>query len=119
MNIETNKDYTVFRNDFNGYSYYKIGVTKKSQTGAWINGYIRCQFKNGVSIENKTKIRIKKSWLSFYPKEKETIPYIFISDFEIVNEIEQSRTVANNAEQVDPFKEFGEEIQLSDNDLPF
>lgn len=56
MNIKTEQIYTVFRNDFNGYSYYKIGVSKKSQTGEWINGYIRCQFKNGVSIENKTTI---------------------------------------------------------------
>lgn len=84
MNIETNKDYTVFRNDFNGYSYYKIGVTKKSQTGAWINGYIRCQFKKDVTLENNTKIKIKKSWLSFYLNKQETMPYIFIEEFEVI-----------------------------------
>lgn len=33
MNIVTDKQYMIFRNDYNGYSYYKIGVSKKSQTG--------------------------------------------------------------------------------------
>ena len=54
MNIETEQQYTIFRNDFNGYSYYKIGVSKKSQSGEWMNGYIRCQFKKDISLENNT-----------------------------------------------------------------
>ena len=125
MNIETEQQYTIFRNDFNGYSYYKIGVSKKSQSGEWINGYIRCQFKKDISLENKTKIYIRKAWLSFYLNNKETIPYIFISDFETTDEtIENAKvqtTVDNmvKQEESDPFKDFGEEIQLSDEDLPF
>lgn len=128
MNIETEQQYTIFRNDFNGYSYYKIGVSKKSQSGEWINGYIRCQFKKDVVIENKTKIYIRKAWLSFYLNNKETIPYIFISDFETTDEtIENSKKVSQSGTETatqsvtreDPFKDFGEEIQLSDEDLPF
>jgi hypothetical protein len=131
MNINTEQAYMIFRNDFNGYSYYKIGVSKKSQTGEWINGYIRCQFKKDVVIENKTKIYIRKAWLSFNLNNKETIPYIFISEFETVDEtIEKAKTQTDTAiqntvdnmvkqEQSDPFKDFGEEIQLSDDDLPF
>lgn len=128
MNIETEQQYTIFRNDFNGYSYYKIGVSKKSQSGEWINGYIRCQFKKDISLENKTKIYIRKAWLSFYLNNKETIPYIFISDFETTDEtIENSKkvsqsgteTATQSVTQEDPFKDFGEEIQLSDEDLPF
>jgi hypothetical protein len=128
MNIETEQQYTIFRNDFNGYSYYKIGVSKKSQSGEWINGYIRCQFKKDVVIENKTKIYIRKAWLSFYLNNKETIPYIFISEFETTDEtIENSKkvsqsgteTATQSVTQEDPFKDFGEEIQLSDDMLPF
>ena len=128
MNIETEQQYTIFRNDFNGYSYYKIGVSKKSQSGEWINGYIRCQFKKDVVIENKTKIYIRKAWLSFYLNNKETIPYIFISDFETTDEtIENSKkvsqsgteTATQSVTQEDLFKDFDEEIQLSDEDLPF
>ncbi len=125
MNIATERAYTVFRNDYNGYSYYKIGVSKKSQTGEWINGYIRCQFKKDVVIENKTKIYIKSGFLSFNLNNKETIPYIFITDFETVDETIENAKVQNTVdnmvkqEQSDPFKDFGEEIQLSDDDLPF
>lgn len=128
MNIETEQQYTIFRNDFNGYSYYKIGVSKKSQSGEWINGYIRCQFKKDISLENKTKIYIRKAWLSFYLNNKETIPYIFISDFETTDEtIENSKKVSQSGTETatqsvtreDPFKDFGEEIQLSDDMLPF
>lgn len=131
MNIVTEQAYTVFRNDYNGYSYYKIGISKKSQTGEWINGYIRCQFKNGVSIDNKTKIYIRKAWLSFYLNNKETIPYIFISEFETVEEtiekakapsdldIQSAVNTMTKQEEPDPFKDFGEEIQLSEDMLPF
>lgn len=131
MNINTEQAYMIFRNDFNGYSYYKIGVSKKSQTGEWINGYIRCQFKNGISLENKTKIYIKKGWLSFYLNNKETIPYIFISEFETVDETIEKAKVSNDTaiqnvvdnmvkqEQSDPFKDFGEEVVISDDMLPF
>ncbi len=131
MNINTEQAYMIFRNDFNGYSYYKIGVSKKSQTGEWINGYIRCQFKKDVSIENKTKIYIKSGFLSFNLNNKETIPYIFITDFETVDEtIEKAKTQTDTAiqnvvdnmvkqEQSDPFKDFGEEVVISDDMLPF
>lgn len=131
MNINTEQAYMIFRNDFNGYSYYKIGVSKKLQTGEWINGYIRCQFKNGISLENKTKIYIKKSRLSFYLNNKETIPYIFISEFETVDETIEKAKVSNDTaiqntvdnmvkqEQSDTFKDFGEEVVISDDMLPF
>lgn len=125
MNIVTDSPYTVFRNDYNGYSYYKIGVSKKSQTGEWINGYIRCQFKKDVSLENKTKIYIRKSWLSFYLNNKETIPYIFISEFETTDEtIEKAKAecspqIGQEGGQQDPFEEFAGEIHIDDGELPF
>lgn len=128
MNIETDSQYTVFRNDYNGYSYYKIGVSKKSQTGEWINGYIRCQFKKGVALENKAKIYIRKAWLSFYLNNKDTIPFIFISEFETTDETienakkestENSQKSTEISTEPDPFKDFGEEIVLTDDMLPF
>lgn len=131
MNIVTEQPYTVFRNDYNGYSYYKIGVSKKSQNGEWQNGYIRCQFKNGVNIENKTKIYIKKAWISFYLKDKETVPYIFISEFETVDEtiekakndvaVEQTVNNMTKQEESDPFKDFNMENseELNNSEFPF
>ena len=113
MNLTIERPCVLFRNDFNGYSYYKIGVSKKSQTGEWINGYI------------------KSGFLSFNLNNKETIPYIFITDFETVDEtIEKAKTQTDTAiqnvvdnmvkqEQSDPFKDFGEEVVISDDMLPF
>lgn len=129
MNITSEQPYTVFRNDYNQYTFYKLGISKRDATGKWINGYIRCKFKKDVVLENKTRIYLKKAWLSFDLKEKETIPFVFVSEFETVNEaIDNSKTSANNlqttAEEMqrtaeDPFKDFGEEIVINPEDLPF
>lgn len=129
MNITSEQPYTVFRNDYNQYTFYKLGISKRDATGKWINGYIRCKFKKDVIVENKTRIYLKKAWLSFDLKEKETIPFVFVSEFETVNEaIDNSKTSANNlqttAEEMqrtaeDPFKDFGEEIVINPEDLPF
>ena len=122
MNIESKQPYTVFRNDYNQYTFYKLGISKKDTTGKWINGYIRCKFKKDVIVENKTRIYIKKAWLSFDLKEKETIPFIFIAEFETVDEvIDSSKKTAEivQSEAEDPFKNFGEEIEIRDEDLPF
>ena len=126
MNIESKQPYTVFRNDYNQYTFYKIGISKKDATGKWINGYIRCKFKKDIVLENKTRIYIKKAWLSFDLKEKETIPFIFIAEFETIDEtIENSKKSAEKlAEEPQrnsevPFKDFGEEIEIQDEDLPF
>ena len=122
MNITSEQPYTVFRNDYNQYTFYKLGISKRDATGKWINGYIRCKFKKDVIVENKTRIYLKKAWLSFDLKEKETIPFIFVSEFETVNEvIDNSKILANNLQTTsdDPFKNFGEEITINDSDLPF
>lgn len=126
MNIETKQPYTVFRNDYNQYTFYKLGISKKDTTGKWINGYIRCKFKKDVTLENKTRIYIKKAWLSFDLKEKETIPFIFIAEFETIDDtIENSKKSAEKSVEEpqrtaeDPFKNFGEEIEIRDEDLPF
>ena len=103
MNITTEQSYTVFRNDYNQYTFYKLGISKRDATGKWINGYIRCKFKKDVVLENKTRIYLKKAWLSFDLKEKETIPFIFISEFETIDEtIENSKKSAEKSAEAKP-----------------
>lgn len=89
---------TIFRNDYNGRTYYRLGVSKKLQDGSYENGYIDCQFRKNIEIANKTKIKINDSWLTFYLKNKEldngkefkeTVPYIFINEFEYENDIDE------------------------------
>lgn len=116
MEIVSNKNEMIFKTDFNGVPRYSVGLSRKNKDGSYTRGYMIINFKNGVELENKTQIRIKSAWLDFYKdKDDKTVPYIFVNEFEKVKK--------------DPFKEFGdniktdfdtgEQIQITDEDLPF
>lgn len=106
----------IFKKESGDKVFYSIGVSKKNKDGSYINGYMPVNFKKGVDVPNKTKIKIKSAWLDFYKKEDITIPFIFINEFEEVKE-------------KDAFEEFGEsfttkfdtghQIEISQDDLPF
>ena len=122
MQITSNSEEMIFRKDYNGKPIYSIGLSKKDKKGNYINGYMNCNFKQGTELENKTKIKIKDAWLSFYLKDKTTIPTIFINDYEVVG-------VPKPKEETNPFKEFGdsiktesnigEQIEITDDEIPF
>jgi len=111
MNI-TSDDYPVkvFKNE-NG--YYSLSLSDKKQDGNYVNWYKNCQFKKDVELENKTDIRIKKAWLKCNEVNGKKYEYIFISEFEVVNEQKQQQQVETK-EQI-PFTD----NQTSDDDLPF
>lgn len=113
MNIESDKEKTIYRNEVNGKALYSIGISHKKQDGSWENGYMTCRFPKDADIPNKTKIKIVNSWLDFYIKDKVTHPYIFINKYEIVSE---SVEIPQNAKC-----EYDEksDIQITDEDLPF
>lgn len=114
MNIENKYPVTIFRNDNQYGTFYKVGLSKKDMNGNYVNGYKDVRFKKGVEIENKTKIYIKSAWLDFYVKDKRTIDYIFINEYETVSEaIEESKQEEYN----DPFSEYGETVTIDDNFL--
>ena len=130
MNISNEYPVTIFKNVNDYGTFYKVGLSKKDVNGNYINGYKDIRFKKGVELEDKTKIYIKKAWLDFYIKDKKTIDYIFCSEFEKIEEtIEAARKpLANMSDseiiqgvmnEDDPFKSFGEEVELTDFDLPF
>lgn len=117
MEIVSNKEEMIFKSEYNDKPVYRIGLTKKDKEGKYIKGYMTVNFKKGVELDNMTKIKIKNAWLDFYKVDVKTIPVIFISDFEVVDQ-EQKK---------DPFEEFGdsiksdfdtgEQIQITDADL--
>ena len=117
MEIVSNKEEMIFRNEYNGRPIYSIGLSKKNKDGNYENGYMTVNFKEGTDIADKSKIKIKSAWLSFYLKDKKTIPTIFINDYELVE---------NKKEVHNPFKDFGDNIknesngiEIQDSDLPF
>ena len=106
MNIVNEKPIMVFKNEYQGREFYNLGISKKDRSGNYINGYMPCEFRKGVQLETKTKIYIKNAFLTFYLKDKKTVPYIKILDFETVEETMQ------NSKSEDPFLQFGDEVDI-------
>jgi len=65
---------------------YSTSLSKKQIDGSFDRGYIGVQFKKGVVIPNKAEIDIKNGWLTFYKKDNQTVPIIFISEYELPQE---------------------------------
>lgn len=121
MNIVNEYPVMVFRNDYEGRALYSLGLSKKNQDNSYSNGYISCRFKKDVELENQTKIYIKKAWLDFYLKDKVTVPYIFISEFETLKDAMQQGKQEVLDEIPQNYKTQYDEIEvvLNDDDLPF
>ena len=101
MHIKENEEVIIFKNDKD---YYSIGLSRKDRNNQVFYGYFPCQFKKDVKVENKTRIKIKNAFMSFYLKDDKTMPYLMILDFEIAPKKENYAKLK------------GEEI---DEDLPF
>lgn len=106
MNIVNEKPIMVFKNEYQGREFYSLGISKKDRSGNYINGYMPCEFRKGVQLESKTKIHIKNAFLTFYLKDKKTVPYIKVLEFEKVGESTS-----------DPYSDFGEQVAIDDNML--
>lgn len=109
MNVNSERPLMVFKREYNGRVYYSLGISKKEMNGKYTNGYMPCEFKKGVSVNDKTRIYLKNAFLTFYLKDKQTVPYIKILEYETVEE-----TIQNSK---DPFEEFGEQVDIDDNML--
>ena len=105
MKISNEYPVMIFANQKEDKTYYSLGLSKKNQDGSYINGYLQCQFKKGVELDNQTNIYIKDAWISFYIKDNKTIPYVFINEYELVADVIKS------------FEK--DEVVLSPDDLPF
>lgn len=121
MEIISNREEMIFRKDFNNKPTYSIGLSRKKKDGNYENGYMIVNFKEGTDIPDKSKIKIKNAWLSFYLKDKKTIPTIFINDYELIS-------VPKPKEESNPYEDFGEsiktqnefeQVEIKPEDLPF
>lgn len=125
MEIVSTKNEIIFRKDYNDKPSYSLGLQKKNKDGEYINGYIKVNFRKGVDLKNKTKIKIKNGWLDFYKDEDKTVPTLFIEDFIVINDGEEE----HKTNELNPFEEFGdsiktesmigEQIEIDTSDLPF
>lgn len=91
----------VFRKDYNGKVFYNIGITQTQPDGQKINGYMPVRFKRGVELENKSKIKIKQAFENFYKKGFDTIFYLQITDFELLDDKIEAYTQAQEEADLD------------------
>lgn len=102
MHIKDNEEVMIFKSDK---GHYSIGLNRKDRNGQYFNGYFPCQFKNGIDVENKTRIKLKNAFISFYLKDKITMPYLMILDYSLVDNKEDYLQMKNEMEE--------------NNDMPF
>ena len=127
MDIQTDKAYMIFRRPYEDRVYYSVGLSKKNASGGYDKGYMPVQFKRDVDIPDQTKIYIRHAWISFYTKKKsvngteytETVPYIFINEFVTMEDRIKETHIDIPDKDEDLFAEFGNEITITDDDLPF
>jgi len=125
MNITNDKEVVVYKNE---YGKYSVMLKKKNQDNTFDSAYIPIQFNKGVVLENKTQIKIKNAWLSFYKLDtqdgkKETRYVIRCTEFEpilVKNKEEQKRNPFEEfGKSIETESQIGEQLQIEDDDLPF
>lgn len=115
MEITSNKEEMIFRNEYNGKPIYSIGLSKKKKDGGYEHGYMTAYFKDGVDIPDRSRIKIQEAWMSFYNKDKKTIPTIFINKYELVSEPNPAKTSESSTKTEANF----EQVEIMPEDLPF
>ena len=122
MKLQYEYPVMIFKRDYEGRTYYSLGLSKKNQDGSYLNGYMPCQFKKEVTVDDKKKIYIKDAWLTFYIKDKKTMPYVFINQFEYVEDVikeTKEETKEETKKESEPITFYASDVILTDEDLPF
>lgn len=116
MNIQDDKQFTIYEKEINGVKYYRLQMSKKVQDGSYQNGYIDVKFAKCEPPKNRDRIYLKKAWISFYlSKDKHTIPYVVCTEYETTEQVirdSKKDIVKQEVKEDNPddlFKEFGEE----------
>lgn len=119
--VEKNK-VTVYRYDGQYGTIYSIGVSNKKQDGSYENGYLQARFKKGVELENKTEIYITNAFPKWkIENKKANIQYIFINEFKTIDEqIAPTKKTLEEKEDISKiYEDFGNEIEINSEELPF
>lgn len=117
MEIISDKKETIYRKDFDGKPRYTICLSKKNKEDKYENGFMTVRFKQDVKLENRTNIMIKKAWLSFNTYENKTYPYIFISEFDVVEDKKEENPYEYMKTKVE--SDIGKQIEITDEEIPF
>ena len=103
MHIKENEEVMIFKNDK---GYYSIGLSRKDRNNQTYYGYFPCQFRKNEDVSNKSRIRIRKAFMSFYLKDNQTMPYIMITDYDIL-------------EKKENYAKLKGDVEIDERELPF
>lgn len=118
MEVISNREEMVFRNERDGKVSYAIGLSKKKEDGTYERGFMPIKFRKGIELKDRTKITIKEAWMDFFKIEKKTYPYIFINKFDMANDFEAIKQVSEIPPREKTYLE-QQELNSVDNNLPF
>ena len=83
------KGVKIYANEKEGpngkFTSYSLGVSSKNQSGEWVNGYVNCRFKKGVSVANKAKIKINSAFFVASKSGDRTYTHLMITDFDVLD----------------------------------
>jgi len=99
MHIKENEEVIIFKNDK---GYYSIGLSRKDRNGEYFYGYFPCQFRKNEEVPNKSRIRIRNAFISFYLKDNQTMSYAMITDYDMVDKKENYLETKTQMEEM-PF----------------
>lgn len=112
MSLKVIGDTMIFKSEYG----YTTTISNKNINGEYEKMYIQVQFPKGIELENKTKIKIVSSFLSFY-KTKDGMPKLKLVVQDFRTEEDMQKIEENYA------KEEREAIQNEDSfvdlELPF
>lgn len=82
----------IFKNEYG----FSTSISRKNQNGEYEKMYLSVQLPKGVELENKTKINITKSFLSFY-KNKQGLPQIkvVVMEYKTDEEVQEREAIQN------------------------
>lgn len=113
----------VFRRevDYNGKTlvFYSTPIKKKEYDGTFNYYYKNIKFRKGVDLQNKCTIKINNMFEDVSKNTKDNynpIWSLFISDYELVEESSSDTIIQYNKQIQD---DFGENIEITSEDLPF
>lgn len=105
------KGVMIFSKEIEGqngkFTVYSLGVSSKNQDGGYDNSYFPCRFKKGVTIENKTKIKINNAFFITTKSGEKKSPALMITDF-----TDMSGNIGGEGGFIDVDK-------MTDSELPF
>ena len=116
MEVVSNREEMIFRNERDSKVSYAIGLSKKNQDGTFDRGFMPVRFRKDIELKDRTKITIKEAWMDFFKIDKKTIPYIFINKFDMASDFEAIKQVSDR--EIKPNDKTNFESSEDDN-LPF